>query len=333
MGSIKSLLIGIGSYVPEFVLTNEMLEKLVDTSDEWIVKRTGIRERRIAMGMHTWELGAKAAQAALDDAGISAEEVDLILLSTCSPDTFSPPTACSLQAEIGAVNAAAVDINACCTGFIYASDMADCYIKAGKAKTVLVVAAETLHRVTDYTDRSVCCLLGDGAGAAIYRATEDAEAGDRGILSSHISADGTGAEYLYMEALPIEENPFDGDRTYSEKNRFLKMNGSQVVRFTAREVPATMEKAIERAGLTAADIDWVVPHQANLRILQIIEQRFNLPTEKLYVNIDRFGNTSSASIPLCLDEMKKKGLLAKGQNIVCAGFGGGLTFGSFVVRL
>lgn len=330
---MKSLLIGTGSYVPDFVLTNEMLEKLVETNDEWIVKRTGIRERRIAKGMRTWELGAKAAEAALADAGVAPEEVDLILLSTCTPDTFSPPTACSLQNAIGAVNAAAMDVNACCTGFVYASDMADSFIKAGKAKIVLVVSAETLHRETDYTDRGVCVLLGDGAGAVVYRATPDDEAGDRGFQSSHISADGTGAEFLYMEALPVEEDPFSEDRTYSEKNRFLKMNGAQVVRFTAREVPATMEKSIERAGLTAEDIDWVVPHQANLRILQIIEQKFHLPSEKLYVNIDRFGNTSSASIPLCLDEMNRKGLLKAGQNIVCVGFGGGLTFGSFVIRI
>lgn len=330
MDIINSHLIGTGSYVPDFVLTNDMLEQLVETSDEWILKRTGIRERRIAKGMRTWELALEASKRALADAGISAEELDLIVLSTVTPDTYSPNLSCMVQDRLGAKNAAAIDVNTACTGFINASDIADSYIKAGKAKTVLVVSAETLSRITDFTDRGTCVLFGDAAGAAVYRASEDEQIG---MLSSFIAADGSGAEYLYMEALPVEDDPMHGDRTFDHTARFLKMQGAAVVRFTASAVPQAIDQALHRAGLTAADIDWVVPHQANLRILDVIAKKYNLPKEKIYVNLDRFGNTSSASIPLALDEMRKNGLLHAGQTIVCAGFGGGLTYGAFVIKL
>lgn len=329
---MKSLLIGTGSYVPNFVLTNEILETIVDTNDEWIVKRTGIRERHIAPGMTTWQLGVEAGRKALQNAGVAPEEVDMLILSTCTPDTFSPTVSGYVQEALGVKKAAAVDINACCTGFCYASDIADSYIKAGKAKIILVVSSETLHRITDYTDRGTCVLFGDAAGAAVFRASED-DADPAGILSTFMAADGSGADYLYMEALPVEEDPLHSDRKYSEKNRFLKMQGAAVVRFTASAVPYAIDMALQRAGLTAADVDWVVPHQANLRILQIIAQKFSIPQDKIYVNMDKYGNTSSASIPLCLDEMREKGLLQKGQTIVCAGFGGGMTYGAFVLRL
>ena len=329
MEVINSQLIGTGSCIPDFALTNAMLEQMVDTSDEWIVQRTGVRERRIAKNTHTWELALGAAQNALADAGISAAELDLILVSTCTPDSNTPNTASVLQDKLGAPQVGAMDINNACTGFISATDVADSYIKAGKAKTVLVVAAETLHRITDYTDRSTCVLFGDGAAAAVYRATEDETVG---IRSTFVAADGSGADYLYMEALPAED-PFAEDRTVDPKARFLKMQGAAVVRFTARAVPYAIDIALHRAGVTAEEIDWVVPHQANLRILDVIAKRYHLPKEKLYVNMDRFGNTSSASVPICLDEMRKKGLLHAGQTIVCTGFGGGLTYGAFVLKL
>lgn len=326
---INSKLIGIGSYVPDFVLTNDMLEQLVDTNDEWIVKRTGIRERHIAKGMRTWELGFKAAERALQNAGITADKLDMIIVTTCSPDFYSPIEASVIQEKLGA-KCAAMDLNTCCSGFVYASDVADSFIKCGKAKTVLVISAETLSRVTDYTDRGTCVLLGDGAGAVVYAATEET---DKGILSSYTSSDGSGAEYLYMEALPLEEDPLKADRSYDQSKRFLKMAGAPVVRFTAWAVPQAIDEALHRAGLEASDIDWVVPHQANLRILDVIAKKYNLPMEKIYVNLDRFGNTSSASIPLALDEMRQKGMLHEGQTIVCTGFGGGLTFGAFVIKL
>ena len=305
MEIINSKLIGTGACIPDFVLTNAMLEKMVDTNDEWIVQRTGVRERRIAKNTHTWELALGAAQDALADAGITAEELDLILVSTCSPDTNTPNTASILQDKLGARQVGAFDINNACTGFVSATDIADSYIKSGKAKTVLVVSAETLSRIVDYTDRSTCILFGDGAAAAVYQATEDETVG---ILSTFTAADGSGAEYLHMEALPV-------------------------VRFTARAVPLAIDTALKRAGVTAEEIDWVVPHQANLRILDVIARRYHLPKEKIYVNMDRFGNTSSASVPICLNEMRKNGLLHEGQTVVCTGFGGGLTYGAFVLKL
>lgn len=329
MEIINSKLIGTGACIPDFVLTNAMLEKMVDTNDEWIVQRTGVRERRIAKNTHTWELALGAAQDALADAGITAEELDLILVSTCSPDTNTPNTASILQDKLGARQVGAFDINNACTGFVSATDIADSYIKSGKAKTVLVVSAETLSRIVDYTDRSTCILFGDGAAAAVYQATEDETVG---ILSTFTAADGSGAEYLHMEALPVED-PLSGDRTVDPKARFLKMQGAPVVRFTARAVPLAIDTALKRAGVTAEEIDWVVPHQANLRILDVIARRYHLPKEKIYVNMDHFGNTSSASVPICLNEMRKNGLLHEGQTIVCTGFGGGLTYGAFVLKL
>ena len=326
---INSQLIGTGACLPDFVLTNEMLEHMVDTNDEWIVQRTGVRERRIAKNMHTWELALGAAQDALADAKIDAGELDLILVSTCTPDTYSPNIAAILQHKLGARQVGAMDINNACTGFVSATDIADSYIKAGKAKTVLVVSAETLSRIVDYTDRSTCILFGDGAAAAVYRATEDE---GLGIQSTFIAADGSGGGYLVMDALPIED-PFQTDRTVDPKGRFLKMQGAAVVRFTARAVPHAIDTALKRAGITAEEIDWVVPHQANLRILEVIAKRYHVPKEKIYVNMDRYGNTSSASVPICLDEMRKNGLLHAGQTIVCTGFGGGLTYGAFVLKL
>ena len=321
---INSQLIGTGACLPDFVLTNAMLEHMVDTNDEWIVQRTGVRERRIAKNMHTWELALGAAQDALADAKIDAGELDLILVSTCTPDTNTPNTAAILQNKLGAGAIGAFDINNACTGFVSATDIADCYIK-----TVLVVSAETLSRIVDYTDRGTCILFGDGAAAAVYRATEDESLG---IQSTFVAADGSGAEYLRMEALPVED-PFAEDRTVDPKARFLKMQGAAVVRFTARAVPQAIDTALQRAGITADDIDWVVPHQANLRILDVIARRYHLPKEKVYVNMDRFGNTSSASVPICLNEMRRNGLLREGQTIVCTGFGGGLTYGAFVLKL
>ena len=327
--NINSQLIGTGACLPDFKLTNAMLEQMVDTSDEWIVQRTGVRERRIARNTATWELALGAAQNALEDAGITAEELDLILVSTCTPDTNTPNTAAVLQDKLGARQVGAMDINNACTGFVSATDIADSYIKAGKARTVLVVSAETLSRIVDYTDRSTCILFGDGAAAAVYRATENE---NLGIQSTFIAADGAGGENLRMQALPVED-PFAEDRTVDPKARFLKMQGAAVVRFTARAVPLAIDTALKRAGITAEDIDWVVPHQANLRILEVIAKRYHVPKEKIYVNMDRFGNTSSASVPICLDEMRRNGLLHEGQTIVCTGFGGGLTYGAFVLKL
>lgn len=300
----------------------------MDTSDEWIVKRTGIRERRIAKGKATWEMGLAAAQAALTDAGVPGEALDLILVSTVTPDSLTPAVSCVLQDKLGASHAAALDLNAACSGFVYASDVADSYIRAGKAKHVLVVSAERLSGITDYTDRSTCVLFGDGAGAVLYTASEEP-----GILSTYMRAEGSLGQSLFAGALPTEEDPLTGSRAIEPGYRFLKMAGSDVFRFTASAVPESIDNAMCRAQLTADKIDWFVLHQANLRILKMVTDRYGLDPEKVYVNIDRFGNTSSASIPLCLAEMKEKGLLKAGQTIVASGFGGGLTYGAIVIKL
>lgn len=326
---IFSKIIGIGSYIPDYRLTNSRLEELVDTSDEWIVKRTGIRERRIARGKATWEIALAAAQAALDDAGLDAADLDLILVSTVTADSLTPTVSCVLQDKLGAARAAAFDLNAACSGFVYASDVADSYIRAGKAKNILVVSAERLSSIVDYTDRSTCVLFGDGAGAVVYTASEQ----PGGVLSTYLRADGALGQSLFAGGLLPEDDPMTGDRNIPAAHRFLKMAGSDVFRFTAVAVPDSIDNALTRAGLTAADVDWFVLHQANLRILKMVTDRYGLDPDKVYVNVDRFGNTSSASIPLCLAEMKEKGLLKPGQTIVASGFGGGLTYGGLVIKL
>ena len=273
-------------------------------------------------------MGLQAAQAALADAGIDGAALDLILVSTVTPDSLTPAVSCVLQDKLGAKHAAALDLNAACSGFIYASDVADSYIRAGKAKTVLVVSAERLSSIVDYTDRTTCVLFGDGAGAAVYAAGQEG-----GILSTYLRADGSLGQSLFAGALPPEDDPLRGDREIAAKHRFLKMAGSEVFRFTAAAVPESIDMAMQRAGLTASQVDWFVLHQANLRIVKMVADRYGLDMDKVYVNIDRFGNTSSASIPLCLAEMQHKGLLRPGQTLVMSGFGGGLTYGAIALKL
>lgn len=328
MSDIGTILIGTGSCVPDCKLTNEMLEGMVDTNDAWIVKRTGIRERRIAQGKATWEIALEAAQQALADAALDPAALDLILVGTVTPDFYTPSVACMVQGKLGAKQAFAFDLNAACSGFVYCTDVADSFIRAGKAKNVLVICAETLSRIIDYRDRTTCVLFGDGAAAAVYQAS-DAEPG---ILATYMRADGTLGECLKAGALPVED-PFAADRSYSSDYRFLHMSGNEVFRFTAAAVPEAIEAVLTQAVLPAQEIDWFVLHQANERILRMITTRYGLNPDKVYMNMDRFGNTSSASIPLCLDEMKRNGLLQKGQRIVLCGFGGGLTYGAALIQI
>lgn len=326
---MQSKMLGVGSYVPEYRLTNAELERLVETSDEWIVQRTGIHERRIAKGKRTADMALAAAQQALADAGVAPEELDLILVSTVTPDSLTPTVACRVQAALGAKNAAALDFNAACSGFVYAVEMADSYIRSGKKKRVLVISAERLHSVIDYTDRTTCVLFGDGAGAAVFAPSGDGS----GVLSTYSMADGTMGDALYIGALPVEDDPFGASRPAVTDTRYLTMAGNDVFRFTATAVPAAIDKALEEAGKTADEVDWFVLHQANQRIIKMVAKKYGLDERKIYINMDRFGNTSSASVPLCLAEMKQKGLLHEGQLILLAGFGGGLTYGSALIRL
>ncbi len=327
MNKIGTKLIGTGSYLPELKLTNEMLESMVDTNDEWIQKRTGIAERRIAQNMATWELALEAGRRALEDAEISADTLDLIIVGTVTPDYFTPSVACMVQGKLGAVNAMAFDLSAACSGFVYCLEVADSFAKAGKAKNILIICAETLSRIVDYKDRSTCVIFGDGAGAAVLKASKEED----GILSTYMRADGRLGECLKVRALPVED-PLAEPR-HAHEDRFLNMAGSEVFRFTAAAVPEAIDAVLERANMAAKRIDWFVLHQANVRILNMITTRYGLDPDRVYVNIDHFGNTSGASVPLCLDEMKKNGQLQPGQCIVVCGFGGGLTYGAAVIRI
>lgn len=327
MNNIGTRLIGTGSYMPDLKLTNEMLESMVDTNDEWIVKRTGIRERRIAQNTATWELALEAGRRALEDAALDASELDLIIVGTATPDFFTPSVSCMVQGKLGASKAMAFDLSAACSGFVYSVDVADSFIRAGKAKNVLVICAETLSRIIDYTDRSTCVIFGDGAAAAVFQASEQ-----EGVLTTYMRANGTLGECLKAQCLPVEDPLAQGSRAVCD-HRFLKMAGSDVFRFTASAVPEAIDAVLHQANMTADQIDWFVLHQANVRILQMVTTRYGLDPKKVYVNIDRYGNTSGVSVALCLDEMRKNGQLKAGQHIVISGFGGGLTYGAALIRL
>ena len=327
MNNIGTRLIGTGSYMPDLKLTNEMLESMVDTNDEWIVKRTGIRERRIAQNTATWELALEAGRRALEDAALDASEPDLIIVGTATPDFFTPSVSCMVQGKLGASKAMAFDLSAACSGFVYSVDVADSFIRAGKAKNVLVICAETLSRIIDYTDRSTCVIFGDGAAAAVFQASEQ-----EGVLTTYMRANGTLGECLKAQCPPVEDPLAQGPRAVCD-HRFLKMAGSDVFRFTASAVPEAIDAVLHQANMTADQIDWFVLHQANVRILQMVTTRYGLDPKKVYVNIDRYGNTSGVSVALCLDEMRKNGQLKAGQHIVISGFGGGLTYGAALIRI
>lgn len=324
--TISSIITGTGSFLPETRLTNEMLEQMVQTDDTWIVQHTGIRERRIAVQMSALEIAYAAATRALQDAGKTAEEIDLIVACTVTPDSFTPSLSCSLQAELGATHAFAFDLSAACSGFVYASDVADSFLRSGKAKCVLVVCAEILSHLIDYTDRTVCCLFGDGAGAAVYEWSDNED----GILATYMRADGSKGNALLAKAF-TPEHPLQEQRT--EYNHYLYMDGHTVFRFTARAVPDAIDGVLKQAGMDMSQVDWIVPHQANARILDMVIRRYGLPKEKVFSNLEIVGNTSSASIPICLDEMRQKKLLYHGQTAIFVGFGGGLTYGAVLIRM
>ncbi|MFZ5643361.1 MAG: beta-ketoacyl-ACP synthase III [Bacillota bacterium] len=324
---IRAGIIGIGSYVPERVLTNKELEEMVDTSDEWIVSRTGIRERRIAdPEQATSDLACEAAKAALKDAGITPRDVDLIIVATNTPDCLFPAAACIVQDKLGASNAGAFDILAGCTGFIYSLSVASQFIVSGMYKHVLVIGAETLSRILDWDDRNTCVLFGDGAGAAVLGPVPD----EYGLLHTRLGADGSGGQHLYIPAggsrMPASRETVDN------KLHFVRMNGREVFKFAVRACGDGSLEALEAAGLTLKDVDFLIPHQANIRIIEAAAKRLDLPREKVLVNVDRFGNTSTASIPMALEEAVEKGWIRDGDNIVMTAFGAGLTWAVAVMR-
>ncbi len=324
MSRTRSVFLGSGAYLPEKIMTNAELARMVDTSDEWIVERSGIRERRIAAeGEMTSDLAISASRAAIEDAGIDAQDIDLIILATATPDQTFPATAATVQAELGITEGAAFDLQAVCSGFVYALTTADNFLRAGPHKRALVIGAETFSRILDWEDRTTCVLFGDGAGAVILEAREQpGEMTDKGIFSTHLRSDGRYREKLYV----------DGGPSSTMTTGYLRMEGRDVFRHAVTNIAAIMQEAIDANGLSPDDIDWFVPHQANKRILDGTARRIGLTDEKVIVTLDKHGNTSAASIPLALDVARKDGRIKDGDLILMEAMGGGFTWGSVLAR-
>lgn len=322
-----SKIIGTGSAIAEQKVTNFDLEKIVETSDEWIKSRTGIENRYFASeGTTTSDLAARAALKALEAANLKPEDIDLVLVATVSPDMILPSTACLVQDKIGAKNAAAFDLGAACSGFIYGMAVAEQFISTGFYKHVLVIGAEALSRILDMEDRNTCVLFGDGAGAVVMAASDS----ENRVLSFHLGADGAGGKFLYLPAggakMPATEE------TVLNRLHYIKMEGSDVFKFAVRAMESSSLHALEKAGLGLDEIAYMVPHQANIRIIQAAAKKLNLPMDKVKVNLNEYGNMSAASIPVALDEAVREGKIQTGDNVVMVGFGGGLTWASCVMK-
>lgn len=319
---------GTGSALPDRILSNADLERMVETSDEWITTRTGIKERRIAADHeYTSTLAAEAARRALQAAGISPHKLDLIILATVTPDFPFPATACIVQQELGAVNAAAFDISAACSGFVYGLSIAAAQIRSGAARTVLVIGAEVLSRIVDWSDRNTCILFGDGAGAAVVEAGE----GGGGILSTHLFTNGAHWQTLHQPGCG-NRNPASRQATIDERLFFIRMDGNEVFKHAVRGMEEAACTALNANGMTPDDVSLFIPHQANRRIIDAIARRLGMGEDRVHVNLDRYGNTSSASIPITLDEASRQGRLSPGDILLLDAFGGGFTYGSALIR-
>ncbi len=316
---IYSRIAGTGSYLPEKLVTNDDLAKVVETSDEWIQTRTGIRERHIAAdGETTSDLGYHAAVRALEAAGIEASQLDMIIVGTTTPDLIFPSTACLIQARLGASGSAAFDVNAACSGFLFALSVADKFIRSGDAKHILVIGAETLSRIVDWTDRTTCVLFGDGAGAAVLKADDEI-----GILSTHLHADGSKKELLW--------NP-TGVSVGLDKPGKIEMKGNDVFKHAVKALDSVVDEALQANGLDKNDLDWLIPHQANLRIIEATAKRLDMSMDQVIVTVDKHGNTSAGSVPLALDAAVRSGRVQRGQLLLLEAFGGGFTWGSALLR-
>lgn len=324
MKSIRSVVRGIGSYLPRRTLTNQDLEKLMDTSHEWIVQRTGIEERHIADEDETTSvLGIKAAEAALADAGLAAEDIDLVICATSTPDYTFPSTATMIQTGIGMTHGAAFDLQAVCTGFVYAVATADKFLQSGSHKRALVVGAETFSRILDWNDRTTCVLFGDGAGAIVLEAQEgQGTSADRGVLTSHLRSDGRYRDKLYV----------DGGPGSTKTTGVLKMEGREVFKFAVGMVADVVQDAFKATGTSAEELKWFVPHQANKRIITASADKLGIAPEKVVITVDKHGNTSAASIPLALDVARKDGRIKDGDLVMIEAIGGGFTWGSALIR-
>jgi len=324
--TIRAGFLGTGSCLPEKEMTNFDLEKIVDTNDEWIKTRTGISSRRIAdEGTATSDLAYGAALKAMEAAGVTAEELDMIIVATITPDMSFPSTACILQDKLGAVNASAFDVSAACSGFVYATTVAKQFVESGSAKRVLVIGAETLSKIMDFQDRNTCVLFGDGAGAAIIGPVETG-----GIVAMELGANGSGGKFLSQPAggsrLPASQETIDN------RLHYIRMDGSEVFKFAVRIMASSSKKVIENAGWSMDDLDYLVPHQANIRIINSAGKKLKLPMEQVHVNLDKFGNTSAGSVPIALDEAVRSGKIKRGDKVVLVAFGGGLTWGALAVE-
>ena len=326
---MKMKITGTGSALPKEAVTNIKLTEWMDTSDEWIRERTGIAERHLSTGETVASLAAEACRKALEQAGKTAEEVDMILLATCSPEYLLPCCACQVQQEIGAVNAVAFDINAACSGFLFGLTTANAYIQSGMYRNILVIGSEVLSKIMDWEDRSTCILFGDGAGAVLVEAVED---GQSELLGSVQRSDGSGGMVLSCRERMIA-NPLyrEADEAAEPENFFVKMDGQAVYRFATRQVSACIREVLEKTGVAVEDIDMFVLHQANVRIIEAVAKRLKADIQKFPVNLDRVGNMSSATIPVLLDELNREGKLHRGDRLVLSGFGAGLTYGACVL--
>jgi len=323
---MNAYIAGIGSCVPDKVLTNFDLEKIVDTSDEWIRTRSGIKERRVsAKDAPTSDLAAAAAQRALKSADVEPADIGAIIVATATPDMFFPSTACLVQTKIGAPKIISFDISAGCTGWLYGLSIVDAFIKTGY-DNILVIGAEELTKITDYTDRSTCVLFGDAAGAALFKKTDE----ERGILSTYFAADGSYGDLLYMPAGGTRIRPTH--ETIEEKLHYLKMEGNKVFKVAVRAMYESAIKTLEKVNVNPKDIALLIPHQANIRIIEATAKRLNIPMEKVGINLDRYGNTSAASIPLGIDEAYKAGRIKKGDLILMVAFGAGFTWGGVLLK-
>jgi 3-oxoacyl-[acyl-carrier-protein] synthase III len=327
MSKIRAAITSVGHYVPEKIMTNAMLEKLVDTNDEWIRTRTGISERRILENGATSDLAVPAVQMVLNNRGIGAEEIDVIIFATVTPDMFFPATACVLQQKIGAKKAWGFDVSAACSGFVYAITLGSQLIETGAYKKVLVVGADKMSSILDYTDRNSCILFGDGAGAVLLEPSEDA---NFGIIDHKLYSDGSGGDFLYMKG-GGSLNPSTHE-TINNKLHYLFQDGKAVFKVAIIGMADVSVEILKRNNLTGADVDWLIPHQANLRIIDATADRMGLDKSKVMINIGKYGNTTAATIPLCLSEWWHEGKVKKGQNLVLSSFGAGYTWGAVLVK-
>jgi 3-oxoacyl-[acyl-carrier-protein] synthase-3 len=324
-------IIGSGSYLPKNIVKNEDFTKIVDTSDEWITSRTGIKERRFCCGEQTWYMGAQAALVAIENAGIKAADIDLIIATSITADYYTPSLSCIVQGNIGAKNAVSFDMNAACSGFVFAMDTVARYLNSGDYKTALVVSTEMLSRITDFSDRSTCVLFGDGAGAVVVTLGE-------GDYSSYLKCEAENGAVL-AGRLPKSSNPFFTPQKDDEMDiypnlpeKYVFMDGKEVYKFATRVLPISVNGVLSKSGLTIDDIDIIIPHQANVRIVKTACQNLNISMDKMFINLDKYGNTSSASIPICIDELNRDGKLTAGVKLIAVGFGAGLTYGAVLIE-